>query len=159
MPTDNDAWKARCLLLQSVENPQGTARVPYWVAAATHGLPGPQFTEFGWDRDRAGQHYVACTFFYLGAIADHQRGKGHADRVHARESATMGLIETKLAIHQTPSLRENMTADHAKLAEIPKPALTIPQEQAMLDAASTMPLSPPHVHGGPVKPHPGTPKR
>jgi hypothetical protein len=52
-----------------------------------------------------------------------------------------------------------MTKMHAEAAEIPKPALTVPEEEAILDAATTMPLGPPSASAAPpAKPRPDTPK-
>lgn len=141
MPTDNDAWKHRCEVLRDAD-PNGRGTVPAWLTKAPGTVPGPRWTTFGWDRSRANQPYVACTFFYLGAIADHNRNKGHADHVHAHESAVMGRIEDKLARHEDVTTREKLTRTHAEAAEIPKPALTIPEEEAMVTAATTMPLDP-----------------
>jgi len=141
MPTDNDAWKARCEVLHRAD-PNLSGSVPAWLRSAPRNVPGPQWTTFGWDRDRAGQRSVACVFFYLGAVADHNSNRGHADRVHAKESATMGAIEVMLANHQPVPFRKTLTRAHAEAAEIPKPALTVAQEQAMVDAATTMQLAP-----------------
>jgi hypothetical protein len=141
MPTDNDAWKARCDTLRNAD-PTGRGNVPAWLRQAPKGIPGPQFTTFGWDRLRATQPYVACTFFYLGAIADHNAPRTHANHVHAHESAVMGRIAAQTGHHQQVSVREGLTRAHAEAAEIPKPPLTIPEEEAIVAAASTMPLTP-----------------
>ena len=141
MPTDNDAWKHRCEVLRDAD-PNGRGTVPAWLTKAPGDVAGPRWTTFGWDRARAGQPYVACTFFYLGAIADHNRNKGHADHVHAHESAVMGRIEDKMARHEPVTAREKLTKTHAEAAEIPKAALTVPEEEAMVAAAGTMPLEP-----------------
>jgi hypothetical protein len=127
-------------------DPTGRGVVPAWLRAAPKDVPGPEYTTFGWDRLRAKQPYVACTFFYLGAIADHNHGNGHADHVHAHESAVMGRIASKTAHHQEPTTREAMTRVHAEAAEIPKPALTVAQEEAIVAAASVMPLAPGEAH-------------
>lgn len=141
MPMDNDAWQQRCDVLRNAD-PSARGTVPTWLREAPKGVPGPQFTTFGWDRLRARQPYVACTFFYLGAIADHNGPKNHADRVHAHESATMGRIAAQMAHHQPVSVREKMTRAHAEAAEIPKPPLTEAEEEAIVAAASTVPLTP-----------------
>lgn len=141
MPMDNDAWQQRCDVLRNAD-PSARGIVPAWLRHAPQNVPGPAYTTFGWDRLRAHQLYVACTFFYLGAIADHNGPRTHADHVHAHESATMGRIASQLAHHQRVSVREGLTRAHAEAAEIPKPPLTVAEEEAIVAAASTMPLAP-----------------
>lgn len=161
MPTDNDTWKKRCEVLRDAD-PNARGTVPDWLAKAPGtAVPGPRFTTFGWDRARAGQHYVACTFFYLGAIADHNHSNKHADRVHAHESAVMGRLEDKAARHEPGTSREGLTAARAKAAEIPKPALTVPEEEGIVQAATTMPLEPPSAESTAQsgKPSPAVPRK
>lgn len=160
MPTDNDTWKKRCEVLRDAD-PTARGVVPAWLQTAPQAVPGPRWTTFGFDRAHARQSYVACTFFYLGAIADHNHGNAHADRVHAHESAVMGKIMDKAARHEKITPREKLTKGHAEAAEIPKPALTIPEEEAMLAAATTMPLESPADNPPPpqpAKPRPDVPK-
>jgi hypothetical protein len=101
MPVDNDTWKARCGAVASMAdidhlNPQ--------VVSLTHGVDGAKFTTFAFDRQAAGQHNVACTLFYLGAIAN--AGKGNTS--DAKDAAVMASLEVKALHNQEPSWTESM---------------------------------------------------
>jgi hypothetical protein len=141
MPTDNDTWKLRCNLLHDNVSRLGVA--PPWLTSTPQQVAGPRYTTFGWDRDHAAQPAVACVLFYLGAIADHNAPVNHADHIHSIESSTMGLVEWQTLHGQKITDRQKITRVHAKAAEIPKPALTVPEEEAIVAASSTMPLSAP----------------
>lgn len=140
MPTDNMSWKSRCEALHAAL-PTATSPAPASFVPSALKNKGEQWTTFGWDRSRANQHAVACVFFYLGAIASQKApAQSHTTRVHAKESWTMGTIEWKAMHGSAPTVSEKLTRDHAKLAEIPKPALTVGQEQTMVDTGRTLPI-------------------
>jgi len=146
MPTDNLMWKSRCDALHKA-GVSNNGAAPVWLLNAPGTVPGPQWTEFGWDRERAGQHAVACVFFYLGAIADHKMQQTHANRIHSIESARMGVIAYDTVHGIKPPARYLITKAHAELAEIPKPSLTAAAEQAMMDTAGVVPTSPTPTSG------------
>jgi hypothetical protein len=134
MPVDNDTWKARCGAVASMAN---LDHLSPQVVALTKGVDGPKFTTFAFDRQAAGQHNVACTLFYLGAIANAAK----ADASEAKDAATMAALEIKAIHNQEPSWSESMVRVKVKAKEITRPALSLADEQAVMAAATTIPFT------------------
>lgn len=134
MPTDNDAWKARCAMLSSLDH---NGVLPASLVSLTHGVSGAKFTTFGFDRDAAGEHNVACTFFYLGAVAEQA---AHHDSA-AQNDAVLGRLQVKQMKGQSATISESFARMKAKAAEITHPALTEADEQHVMDAATTIPFT------------------
>jgi hypothetical protein len=132
MPTDNDAWKARCNALAATTD---LGHLTAEARALTHSVPASKFTTFAFDRSAAGQPAVACTMFYLGAIA----AQASSDASTAHDNAVLAGIEIKAAHHQDTTFSESLTRMKAKAYEIPKPALTVDDEEKVLLAATTIP--------------------
>lgn len=138
MPTDNDTWKARCSALASLNDlnhptPQ--------LVALTRGIPGAKFVTFGFDRDAAGQHNVACTLFFLGAIAE-QAGNGAAPNASvAQDDLVLADLQVKTLHNQSATFSERFTSMKAKAMQIMQPALTETDEENVMNAATTIPFS------------------
>lgn len=130
MPTDNDAWRNRCAALANVSDPGHAAS----AKALTHGVSADKYISFAMDRSNANQPAVACTLFRLGAIAA-------SDASTAQDSNALAAIEVKTARHQDTSFSEGILRMKAKAREIRKPALTVSEEEAMMAAATTIPVS------------------
>jgi len=135
MPTDNDAWKGGCNTLRSVD----LSHLSPASIAMTRGVPASKFVTFGFDRDAAGQHQVACTLFYLGAIAAQAGNGAKADTTaSAHDVAVLAQLQVKAMSHQEPSFAESMTRMKMKAYEIKQPALTVAEEERVLNAATTI---------------------
>ena len=135
MPRDNDAWKSRCAVLASQ-----TADLNHLspaVAELTRGVPGSKFQTFGFDRQAAGEHNVACTLFYLAAIAN----QASKDASAAKDAQLLANLEVKAMKGQQPSFTENLSRTKIKAYEITRPALTLTDEEKVLLAATTIPYT------------------
>jgi hypothetical protein len=143
LPTDSNAWKSRCNLLQanSAKIVDGTA--PATLVSATRGVPGYDYFVLAVNRAQAGQHYAACTMYYLAAIAEHAGNGGKTDTVASSNYAVVGGSEWKLAQHHHLRMHEHVVRVKLKVEELTgKPlSLTPPQTSAVLDAASTTPIA------------------
>ena len=135
MPADNDSWKARCstLAAQAADLNHLTPS----IAALTRGVAGSKFQTFGFDRQAAGQHQVACTMFYLAAIANQA---GH-DNSAAHDAQVLASLEIKTAHGQEASFTESLTRTKIKAIEITHPALTLADEEKIVVAATTIPFT------------------
>lgn len=135
MPADNDTWKARCSVLAA--QAADLNHITPSVAALTKGVSGSKFQTFGFDRQAAGQHQVACTMFYLAAIANQAGNNASA----AKDAQLLANLEVKATRGQEPSFTENLTRTKVKAIEITHPALTLSDEEKIVLAATTIPFT------------------
>ena len=135
MPSDNDTWKARCSVLAA--QAADLSHITPSVEALTRGVAGSKFQTFGFDREAAGQHQVACTMFYLAAIANQA---GH-DASAAKDAQLLANLEIKTTHGQPPSFSEGITRTKVKAIEITHPALTLSDEEKIVSAATTIPFT------------------
>lgn len=134
MPVDNDTWRARCTALSDFT--ADLSHLTPGVMAMTRGVEGSKFQTFAFDRQAAGQHNVACALFFLAAIAN----QSARDEVGARDAALMAVLEVKGMRNQSVSFSESLTRTKVKAIEIRRPVLTIPDEEKIMLAATTIPF-------------------
>ena len=70
MPTDNNVWKQRCTMLNTLAAKIDSGHAPEVLVTGTRGIPSLQFASFAFDRSRATEHNVACTMFFMAAISE-----------------------------------------------------------------------------------------
>jgi hypothetical protein len=141
IPKDNEVWKMRCNLLASQDQAIQNGTVPAPLVAATRGVPGAKFNTFGFDRSGMNQHYVACTMFYLAAIADRAGNGGKVDASASHDALVLAELDVKDAHGQDLTFSEKFKRTSGKATELTTPSLTSAELMAVIDAASTMPLS------------------
>ena len=145
LPVNDLAWKDRCELLAASANAIQSATPPAALASLMHGVPARGFFVLAVDRAQAGQHFVACTMYYLAALADRAGNGGMRDPnpLMAVNYATIGGSEDKLAHGHHLNMHEHVTRVKMKVEEMTgKPlSLTPPETTAVLDASTTMPVS------------------
>jgi hypothetical protein len=143
LPTDSQPWKDRCNLMSSEAAAIRTGRVPTMFTSATRGVPSHSFLVLAVNRAQNGQHYLACTLYYMAAVAD-RAGNGSAPNAEqAFDEAIIGGSELKLAHHRHLNMTEHEKRIKFKVEEMTGAplSLTPDQTQAAVDAASTMPLT------------------
>src|SRR5579875_2255224 len=123
MPSDNDTWKARCSTLAA--QAADLNHLSPSVSALTRGVAGSKFQTFAFDRQAAGQHQVACTLFFLAAIANQTGSGAKADTSAAQDSLLMANLELKGMKGQSASFSESFARTRIKAVEITRPALTV----------------------------------
>jgi hypothetical protein len=143
LPTDSQPWKDRCNLLASASAAIGSGHVPPMLNRVTRGVPSHGFLVLAVDRAQQGQHYVACTLYYLAAVADRAGNGGTPIPAQAFDEAIIGGSELKLAHHRHLNMTEHEKRIKFKVEELTgKPlSLTPDQTQAVIDASSTMPIT------------------
>jgi len=141
LPVNSEVWKERCNLLASSSAAIQNGKMPAELAAATRGVTARGFIVLAVNRAQAGQHYVACTMYYLAAISE-RAGKG-ADLTAAGDDAIVAGSELKLAQGQHLRMKEHTTRIAMKMHEMTgKPLiLTPPETSAVLEAATTAPVT------------------
>jgi len=146
LPIDTQVWKDRCNLLAASSSAIQTGATPAPLLAATRGVPARGFFILAVNRAQAGDHYVACTMYYLAAISERQGNGGFkSDPLAVTNDAIVGGSELKLAHHQHLRMKEHEVRIKLKVEEITgKPlVLTPPETSAVLDAAGTTPITVP----------------
>lgn len=143
MPTDNDTWKARCSALTSEASDLN--HLSPAVLSLTRGVQASKFQTFAFDRQAAGQHQVACTLFFMAAIAN-----AHADASAAQDSLLMANLELKGMRGQSASFSEGFARTRIKAVELTRPSLTLDDEQKVVLAATTIPFNTASVSPRPV---------
>ena len=142
MPNDNQTWKARCETLAAVQATIDAGAMTPKLVATTHGIPGSDFTMLALDRAHGEQHAVACTLFYMAAIAERNGNGGHGvDSLAAENRAILAHAEF-LKLHNQPvpmSASLRLTGVEARHLLVPTP--NEDQVRAVLTAATTMPLT------------------
>ncbi len=143
LPVNDVAWKDRCELLAASANSIQSATPPAALVSLTHGVPAHGFFVLAVDRAQAGQHFVACTMYFLAALADRAGNGGMRDPLMAANYATIGGSEDKLAHGHHLNMHEHVIRVKMKVEEMTgKPlSLTPPETSAVLDASTTMPVS------------------
>jgi hypothetical protein len=144
LPTDNDGWKARCNTLGAADGAIQGGTISPSLVSATRGVDGAKFMTFGWDRAAAGEHNVACTMFYMAAIAGRVGNGGKQNFEEAHNAQMMGLAEYKLAHRQKLTMREHFKRSETKSSQLAAKPLTAGDSDAVLRAATTMPVSSVH---------------
>jgi hypothetical protein len=139
MPTDNDTWKARCASLASQASDLN--HLPATATAMTRGVAGSKFQTFAFDRQAAGQHQVACTLFFLAAVANQTGAGAKADGSAAQDSLLMANLEIKGMKGQSASFSEGFSRARIKAVEISRPSLTVADEEKIVLAATTIPFN------------------
>ena len=143
LPVNNNVWKDRCNLLAASAGSIQSSTPPAALVAITRGVPARGFLVLGVDRAQAGQHYVACTMYYLAAIAERAGNGVTPNPIAATNDAIVAGSEFKLARGHHLNMHEHVTRVKMKVEEITgQPlSLTPPETTAVLDASSTMPVS------------------
>jgi hypothetical protein len=143
LPTNSGVWKDRCNLLASNSGAIQNGQIPPALAAMTHGVAARGYFVLAVDRAQAKQHYVACTMYYLAAIAERQGNGAKPDLLASTNDAVVGGSELKLARGHHLNMHEHVTRVRMKVEEMRgQPlALSPPQTTAVLDASTTMPIS------------------
>jgi hypothetical protein len=140
LPTDSMVWKARCDFLSKLDSQLQTGTVPPMLVAATRGVAGQSYTTFGWDRLRDGDPNVACTLFYMALIADRSGNGGKPAAFITRNAGILAHDESS-PVRSQLTVAQRVKRSEIKLHQMRVPALTSAQLQAVLDAATTMPIS------------------
>ena len=143
LPVNNDAWKTRCNLLAASSKAIEDGTTPSLLVAATHGVTGKSFYVLALNRSQANQHYVACTLYYLAAIAERSGNAGKGDPSTASDDATLASAEAKEARGDSASFYESWKRFTMKFTGLSGTTLTVTaaESAAVLSAATTMPLS------------------
>ena len=137
-------WKDRCNLLASFSTQIQNGQISPSLAAMTRGVPARGYFVLAVDRAQAKQHYVACTMYYLAAIADREgNGGAKPDPLTSTKYAVIGGSELKLAHGRHLNMHEHMVRVKMKMDEATGQPLTLtpPQTTAVLDASTTMPIT------------------
>lgn len=136
-PKDNNVYKMRCDLLAGQDSAIQSGSIPAVLAGASKGIPAAQIVTFAVDREKDGDHQVACVLFYMAAIAS--RAANQAD--DAKTYSVFAHTEYVKSTGGSPSFGEKLTRGKVEAAEIRKPALTSAQLTAIVDALNVMPIS------------------
>ncbi len=141
LPVDNPVWKTRCNLLAASAADINKGATPASLVAATRGVGGAKFLSLAAEASNDGNHTVACTLFYLSAIADRAGNGGKTDASAADTASTLAASEVKLLHGGSLSMSDHMTWTGLKFTLMRASAVTSNEAIAALDAAQTMPLS------------------
>lgn len=141
LPTDNDAWKARCNVLRAAEMQFQNGEIAPELAAATRGVQGSKFVAFAWDRGSSGEHNVACVMYLMAAIADRKGNGGKVDIGAAEDAETLAKVELKLLHGEKLTFSEKLKVAETKVGQIISSSLTQKEADAVLVAASTVPIA------------------
>jgi len=143
LPANSDVWKDRCNLLASSSNAIQSGTTPAELVAATRGVTSRGFLVLAINRAQAGQHYVACTMYYLAAISERAGNGGvKPNLIAAGNDAIVAGSELKLARGQHLRMKEHTTRIAMRMHEMTGQPLTLtpPETSAVLDAATTTPV-------------------
>ncbi len=143
MPEDNAAWTARCAMLNSLATQIDGGHVPASLAAGTHGVPSIEFATFGFDRSRASEHNVACTMFFMAAIAERNGNGAAANPKTAHNLLVVAQSEVALAHKVKVTTLQHMKRGEEEAKQVKAKSLTADQSSAVLAAADTLPLQAP----------------
>ena len=140
MPQDNEVWKARCKMLNGLAATIDAGNTPPVLAAATHGLPSIQFAEFGFDRSRATEHNVACTMFYMAAIAE-RAGNITNNPKTAHNLIVVAQSEYALAHGRKVTALQHVKRGEEEAKQVGAKHMDSAQSEAVLQATSTFPIT------------------
>ena len=141
LPTDNDAWKARCNSLRAAELQIQNGKIAPELVAATRGVQGSKFLAFAWDRGSSGEHNVACVMYLMAAIADRTGNGGKVDVGGAEDAELLAGVEMKLLHGEKLTFSEKLKVAETKVGQIIASSLTQKEADAVLVAASTVPIA------------------
>jgi len=138
LPVNNDMWKMRCNLLASQASAIQNGNAPALLISATRNVAAKPFVVIAVNRAENEQHFVACTMYYMAAIAAF---RAH-DTSNGADYAVLAGAEFKDATKQSLTFSEKMKRVKFKAANLTSSLTSSPAEtQSALDAAGTMPLS------------------
>ena len=143
LPENNDAWKMRCNLLAASATAIQNGNPPAVLLAATRGVNSHPYYVLAVDRAQAGQHYVACTLFYMAAMSARAGNGGKPDLAAASDYAVLAGAEAKDARGESLAFSERLKRLQIKASGLTgKPLTSTPAEtSAVIDASTTMPLT------------------
>jgi len=143
LPQNNEAWKTRCNLLAASASAIENGNPPAVLLRATRGLSSHPFYVLAVDRAQADQHYVACTLFYMAAIAARAGNGGKPDPSAASDYAVLASAELKDTRGESLTMTERFKRIEIKASALTGKSLTsTPTEtSAVIDASTTMPLT------------------
>jgi hypothetical protein len=143
LPQNNDTWKTRCNLLAASASAIQNGNAPSVLSAATRGVASRPYYVLAVNRAENDQHFVACTLYYMAAIAARQGNGGKSDPDAAADYAILAGAEWKDATGQSLTMSERMKRLKLKASGITGGSLTsTPTEtSAVIAAATTMPLT------------------
>ncbi len=138
--TDNDHWKQTCATLVSqsklILNGDMTAQQ---ARDAVKGNTAEKIEPLARDRDRAGQYFLACNFYYTAAIARLAAGENHTQAM--KDDLILAGIEQKLGLGQSLGVLEKIihAGERNKPATAPQvasaPAATAPAQTGATSVA------------------------
>jgi len=134
MPTDNDAWKARCTALSASATAIDHGSAPPELLQTTRGISGDKFAAVAHERSGAGQHYIACTLYYTAAMAYHMGNGGKIDVSKGHTEVVLAGAEMKQATGQPLTFGEKMDRTTGKLP-LKKTAQLTPADVSAVFAA------------------------
>ena len=141
LPTDNPVWKSRCNLLAASAADISKGSTPAALVAATRGVSGQKFLLLAAESANSGNHNVACTLFYLSAIADRAGNGSKADASASDTAITLAGSERKEMAAQSISFSDRMAWTGLKFTLLRANGLSGAETASVLDAATTMPLT------------------
>jgi len=134
MPTDNDAWKARCTALSASATAIDHGSAPPELLQTTRAISGDKFAAVAHERSGAGQHYIACTLYYTAAMAYHMGNGGKIDVSKGHTEVVLAGAEMKQATGQPLTFGEKMDRTTGKLP-LKKTAQLTPADVSAVFAA------------------------
>lgn len=141
LPTDNDAWRARCNTLRVAEAQSQSGKLSPELVAATRGVAGSKFLAFAFDRGSSGEHNVACVMYLMAAIADRNGNGGKVDVSAAQDAELLAGVELKEMKGEKLTFSERVKVMETKVGQLASSALTPKDADAVLVAASTVPIA------------------
>jgi hypothetical protein len=139
MPQDNPVWQGRCLRLSAHARAIESGAPSPDLVAATRGIPGERFTVIAFDRSQAQQHWVACTMFYLGAIAEAHGNSGKVRLLGAENRVLLGDAERRMAMGQKVPMTESLRRAGVEAHDIVLPTPTPAEVGSAIEAADVLP--------------------
>jgi hypothetical protein len=134
-PVDSDAWKSRCLALNTAAESIDKGSATPELLATTKGIAGAKFAAVAHERAGAGQHYIACTLYYTAAMAERMGNGGKIDPAKSHSDVFFGGIELKHATGEALTFKEKMEATSGKVTGSVKSSQLSPVEVAAVFAA------------------------
>jgi hypothetical protein len=144
LPKDSEVWKDRCNLMTASATAIQNGNPPAQLVAATKGISSRGFLVMAINRGQDGDHYVACTMYYMASMAEHSgNGGAKPDPLMATNYAVVAGSEERLARHLHLHMHQHVVRMKLKVEEMTgQPMTTSPEvTQAVLDAAGTAPIT------------------
>lgn len=142
LPIDSNVWKERCTLLSNNADKIQNGTAPAVMVSATRGIPGPEFYTMAVNRAEDQDHYVACTFYYMAALAERNGNGGKRDDKIVQADAILAASELRMAQHQHLTMAQHVKRFEMKATTLAS-TLTLDQQQshAVLVAGTTFPIT------------------